>query len=84
MVIAIPVCSAIHKFPSSSKIIASGDARDFSGVNSVMSLFFGLINPILPDADSVNQIFPSLSIVNANGSDSLAGSLISSNVSNSG
>jgi len=53
-VIAVPVCSAIHKFPSLSKAKASGDARAFSGVNSEILLFFGLITPILPVPDSVN------------------------------
>ncbi len=77
----MPVCSAIHKFPSSSKIMASGDARGFSGINSDILLSFGLINPILPEADSVNQIFPSLSIVKANGNDPLVGILISSKIS---
>jgi len=42
------------------------------------------MNPILPVPITEYHILPSLSIANANGSDSLSGNVISSNVSSSG
>ena len=65
----------IYEFIMSSKSIAFNFKENYVLKNLLL-----LFDSILPEYDSVNQIFPSLSIVKANGSDSLAGIWISSKV----
>ena len=78
LVIVGPVCSETQRFPLLSKNSAVGSFRESCGPNSLDRPVSGLMTPIFPAVDSVNQMFPNLPKISAVGPEKGAAEILNS------